>query len=122
MIGLIPMAGTMTSFGAIKAAIQAAENCTTVENATKNCIPWGDDESAYVGYENLNKTVLSLVASLVFGFTVGSSVITSPIIAKVYSVFSTACTIRRQRAIFTGKSLLLVRSRKNMSMDYRLWY
>ena len=28
MIGLIPMAGTMTSFGAIKTAIQEAKNCT----------------------------------------------------------------------------------------------
>ena len=28
MIGLIPMAGTMTSFGAIKSAIQMTKNCT----------------------------------------------------------------------------------------------
>ena len=34
------------------------------------------------GYE-VNKTILSLVGSLVFGFTVGSSVLTSPIIAKL---------------------------------------
>jgi len=34
------------------------------------------------GYE-INSTILSLVGSLVFGFTVGSSVLTSPIIAKL---------------------------------------
>ena len=34
------------------------------------------------GYE-VNDTLLSLVGSLVFGFTVGSSVVTSPIIAKL---------------------------------------
>ena len=31
MVGLIPMAGTMTSFGAIKSAIQQPKNCTKAE-------------------------------------------------------------------------------------------
>ena len=32
MIALIPMAGTMTSFGGIKSAIQADQNCTRYDN------------------------------------------------------------------------------------------
>ena len=76
------MAGTMTSFGAIKEAIQADQNCTAEDNSTvKTCSDWTDP--AFVGFADLNPTMISLVASLVFGFTVGSSVITSPIIAKV---------------------------------------
>ena len=84
MVGLVPMAGTMTSFGAIKQAIQADQNCTTTEEGNSTvttCSDWTDP--AYVGFADLNPTMISLVASLVFGFTVGSSVITSPIIAKV---------------------------------------
>merc|ERR1711935_568624 len=84
MVGLVPMAGTMTSFGAIKQAIQADQNCTTTEEGNStvtSCSDWTDP--AYVGFADLNPTMISLVASLVFGFTVGSSVITSPIIAKV---------------------------------------
>ena len=39
-------------------------------------------EWSRIGYADVDKTVLSLVGSLVFGFTVGSSVITSPLIAR----------------------------------------
>lgn len=103
MIGLIPMAGTMTSFGTIKEAITKPQNCSEIKtessrasqlsdpeqnitpdgNSTLNCTDWTD--SAYVGYEGLDESpmVVSFVGSLVFGFTVGSSVVTSPIVAKI---------------------------------------
>ena len=50
MIGLIPMAGTMTSFGAIKSAIQMTKNCTddpepsNVLNVTAGNIFYSDSE------------------------------------------------------------------------------
>ena len=117
MVGLIPMAGTMTSFGSIKTAIQAVKNCTPSDVSSRpplstnkdlnisadarflrqpdasseslaaaitnesDCREW--DNPAFVGFADLDPTVLSFVASLVFGFTVGSSVVTSPIIAKL---------------------------------------
>merc|ERR1719362_1663640 len=101
----------MTSFGGMKAAVSTPFNCTMlddtqieinsddsynylkedleclsiekIENSTegdfKCCkeLPYN-----FRGYE-VNDTFLSLVGSLVFGFTVGSSVLTSPIIAKL---------------------------------------
>ena len=36
-----------------------------------------------MGYDGVPNTVLSLVGSLVFGFTVGSSFVTSPLIVKL---------------------------------------
>jgi MFS family permease len=131
MIALIPMAGTMTSFGGIKTAIQRPMNCTeykaTADNtpvplnvttspagkqgksfagtgvateSTKQetlyeCVEWTEDESGFIGYGEAIRdeetglwtlsppAMISLVGSLVFGFTVGSSVVTSPIVAKI---------------------------------------
>jgi len=130
MIALIPMAGTMTSFGGIKTAIQRPMNCTEYKATSDNtpvplnvtstparqgkafagtqvavetekketqyeCVEWTEDEGGFVGYGEAildeetglwtlsPPAMISLVGSLVFGFTVGSSVVTSPIVAKI---------------------------------------
>ncbi|CAG5104343.1 Oidioi.mRNA.OKI2018_I69.chr1.g1207.t1.cds [Oikopleura dioica] len=110
---LIPMAGTMTSFGGMKDAVRTPFNCTALSedqfqissdgsydllDETIECLKFEKIEATnstsegvrccqelpynFRGYE-VNDTLLSLVGSLVFGFTVGSSVVTSPIIAKL---------------------------------------
>ena len=54
-----------------------------VENSTEGTVECCQElPYNFRGYE-VNNTILSLVGSLVFGFTVGSSVLTSPIIAKL---------------------------------------
>ena len=58
-------------------------------------LEWTEDEGGFVGYGEAildeetglwtlsPPAMISLVGSLVFGFTVGSSVVTSPIVAKI---------------------------------------
>lgn len=94
MLVLIPMAGTMTSFGAIKQAVTTTQECIPTNitgrmmeakvDDLKNCTIGIQDitEWSRIGYADVDKTVLSLVGSLVFGFTVGASFITSPLIAR----------------------------------------
>ena len=58
-------------------SIEKVENSTEGDFECCQELPYN-----FRGYE-VNDTFLSLVGSLVFGFTVGSSVLTSPIIAKL---------------------------------------
>ena len=74
-------------------------------------LEWTEDEGGFVGYGEAildeetglwtlsPPAMISLVGSLVFGFTVGSSVVTSPIVAKIGYRYSGLGTVLKKRYV-----------------------
>ena len=75
-------------------------------------LEWTEDEGGFVGYGEAildeetglwtlsPPAMISLVGSLVFGFTVGSSVVTSPIVAKIGYRYSGLGTVLKNTFYF----------------------